>query len=86
MKKLGLINYEGDCLKAIKEGDMIKIVDQYGETVNILSRQEVLLFVEGSLEIVDSKNKIWNYTKESKESKPTLRQIVDFLQPDKKVV
>lgn len=86
MKKLGLINYEGDCLKAIKEGDMIKIVDQYGETVNILTRQEVLLFVEGSLEIVDSKNKIWNYTKESKESKPTLRQIVDFLQPNKKVV
>lgn len=85
MKKLGLINYEGDCLKAIKEGNMVKIIDQYGETVNVLTKQEVLLFVDGSLEIIDSKNKTWNYTKESKEAKPTVEEIVDFLELHKKI-
>jgi hypothetical protein len=84
MKKLGLINYEGDCLKAVKEDDMIKIIDQYGKTTNTLTEQQFLLFINGSLEIVDSKGKVWNYTKESEEAKPTLRKVVDFLEPNKR--
>jgi hypothetical protein len=62
---LGLINYEGDCLKAIKDGDKVKIKDQHGKTLHI--------------NITDSEGKVWNYPSESKESKVKYVKLYNFI-------
>lgn len=76
---LGLINYEGDCLKAIKEDGSIIIKDQYGFAVDTLSPEQLFAFVDGLINIVDSKGKSWNFTKESKDAKPSYSMIYNFV-------
>ena len=41
MKRLGLINYEGDCLYAIKDDYGITIKDQYGVEIQKVSVEEL---------------------------------------------
>lgn len=77
--KLGLINYEGDCLSAIKEDGKIYIRDQYGVDVEILNTKTFLNFIDGNMEITDSRGKSWNYLNESTDSKPQPSKIFDFI-------
>ena len=77
--KLGLINYEGDCLSAIKEDGKIYIRDQYGVDVEILNTKTFLNFIDGNMEITDSRGKSWNYLNESVDSKPQPSKIFDFI-------
>lgn len=79
MKSLGLINYEGDCLKAIKEDGSIIIKDQYGSVVDTLTPEQLYEFIDGSRNIVDSKGKSWNFPNESKEAKPSYCKIYNFV-------
>ncbi len=78
-KSLGLINYEGDCLKAVKNGDKIKIKDQYGEFVMTVTVAELYGFIDGLFNITDSQGKAWNYPSESKQSKPSYSMIYHFI-------
>jgi hypothetical protein len=86
MKKLGLINYEGDCLKAIIENNEILISDQYGEIVQKFDVPQFYGFIDGLINVIDSKGKSWNYPGESKDAKPSYSMIYHFVKdlgPDK---
>jgi hypothetical protein len=76
---LGLINYEGDCLKAIKDGDKVKIKDQHGKTLQIITLEELFDFFDGLIDITDSEGKVWNYPSESKESKVKYVKLYNFI-------
>lgn len=76
---LGLINYEGDCLKAIKYGDKVKIKDQHGKTLKIITLEELFNFFDGLIDITDSEGKVWNYPSESKESKVKYVKLYNFI-------
>jgi hypothetical protein len=79
MKRLGLINYEGDCLSAIKESDHFSILDQWGEEVAYLSQEEFNEFIDGSLHITDSRGKSWCFTEHHIDARASLTRIYDFL-------
>jgi len=79
MKSLGLINYEGDCLRAIKSDNAIIIKDQYGENLGTCTETELFAFFDGVISIVDSKGKSWNFADESREAKPTYSKIYNFI-------
>jgi hypothetical protein len=74
-----LINYEGDCLKAIADNGKINIKDQYGVIVNVFSVEELYAFIDGLINIVDSQGKSWNYPSEHKEAKPSYSMIYHFV-------
>jgi len=79
MKKLGLINYEGDCLVAIKSDNGIIIKDQYGVELQTMTVPELYGFIDGLIDIVDSKEISWNYPRASKDSKPSYSMIYNFV-------
>ena len=57
LKKLSLINYEGDCLTAQIAGENFFIKDQYGVCVSVLSRNDLSRFLDGEFSISDSRGK-----------------------------
>lgn len=77
--ELGLINYEGDCLRAIKDGDKVKIRDQYGKILQTITLEELFDFFDGLFDIKDSEGKVWNYPSESKESKVKYVKLYNFI-------
>ena len=79
MNSLGLINYEGDCLKAIRSEGQLIIKDQYGSVVDTLSPEQLYEFIDGSRDIVDSNGKSWNFPSESREAKPTNVKVYKFI-------
>ena len=79
MNKIGLINYEGNCLEAIKNGDLIHIKDQYGVELRVITPMGLLNFMDGEFDIVDSRGNKWNYPSESEESKPKMYKVYEFL-------
>ena len=79
MNKIGLINYEGNCLEAIKNGDLIYIKDQYGVELRVITPMGLLNFMDGEFDIVDSRGNKWNYPSESEESKPKMYKVYEFL-------
>jgi hypothetical protein len=78
-KSLGLINYEGDCLKAIKSDNGIIIKDQYGVELKTITVPELYGFVDGLVNIVDSKGKSWHYPSEHKDAKPSQSMMYHFV-------
>jgi hypothetical protein len=81
MEKLGLINYEGDCLFAVRDdgpGEIL-VVDQYREPVERLTLTDFYKFLEGSLEITDSKGKSWNFANEHREAQAKPADICRFI-------
>ena len=79
MIKLGLINYEGDCLRAIKKGDKIIIKDQHGEELETTNVKGLLEFLDGYRNITDSEGKSWDYNEVHKDAKPKYSKIYEFL-------
>ena len=79
MNKIGLINYEGNCLEAIKNGDLIHIKDQYGVELIVITPMGLLNFMDGEFDIVDSRGNKWNYPSESEEAKPEMSKVYEFL-------
>ena len=77
--KLGLINYEGSCLTAIKKRTDFVIRDQYGVVVDILGADELLQFVTGKRDIADSHGRVWNCAQEHHEAKPKLKDVYEFI-------
>jgi hypothetical protein len=79
---IGLINYEGDCLKAIKRGDQFEIVDQWGKINAILEKDGVVDFLDGRLLIKDSEGKEWCYPNESgKIDRSSIEKFINLLKP-----
>jgi hypothetical protein len=80
MKKLGLINYEGDCLSAVKINNyQVEIQDQYGETCLTLEIDGLYAFIDGNFDITDSRGKLWNYPSQSIEARPSNSKVYQFV-------
>ena len=81
MEKLGLINYEGDCLSAVRDDGSgeILIIDQYRQPVERLTLTDFYRFLDGSLEITDSKGKSWNFANEHKDAQAKPANICKFV-------
>jgi hypothetical protein len=79
--ELGLLNYEGDVLTAIRSngGETFVITDQYKKVVDILERRELIDFIFLDRPIIDSAGKEWVYSKESNEAKPDKDKLIKFL-------
>ena len=77
---LGLINYEGDCLKLVKDNGALHVKDQYGQTVmQNITVERVYEFISGTISITDSEGKGWWFTLEHENAKPSLFKIHEFL-------
>lgn len=77
---LGLINYEGDCLRAKKKSmNEYVIKDQHNVKLTTWDLNQFCDFLDGKLEITDSHGKTWNYQKEDNESKPKIMELVLFI-------
>ena len=79
MRKLSLINYEGDCLKAVQGEGIIDIIDQYGEVVKSMEPEDLFAFFDGYITIEDSKGKVWSYLDEHKDAKPSWSSVYQFI-------
>jgi len=77
--KLGLINYEGDCLKVIKGYNTLIVKDQYGKVALETDVKGLYDFIDGTSNIIYSKGKEWDFLKEHKDAKPSLFKIHEFL-------
>jgi hypothetical protein len=86
-KSLGLLNFEGDVLKAyhIPTANIFLITDDRGNFIESLSKKKLQKFFDGKLELTTSYNKTFNYAKEHENAKPRQKQIDEFmaLMPDK---
>ncbi len=74
-----LLNFEGPVLSATKFKKLYIIQDQWKNIVDILSEDEIKLFIDGEKTISDSQGKAWNYKKEHKDAKPTIEEMTYFL-------
>jgi hypothetical protein len=79
MDKLGLINYEGDCLSAFNEDGGIVIVDQYQKPVDHMTLGDFYRFLDGSIEVKDSKGKLWNFMNEHHEARAKTADVARFI-------
>lgn len=78
--ELGLINYEGDCLKAKKKSmNEYVISDQHGVKLATWNLNKFCDFLDGKLEIKDSAGKSWNYQREHHEARPNTMKLVLFI-------
>lgn len=84
-KKLSLLNYEGDVLKAyhIPTANIFLIVDDHGYIVESCTKKELVDFLEGRKEITTSYGKTYNFTKEHENAKPSQEQIDEYLKLQK---
>jgi len=86
-KKLGLLNFEGDVLKAHYKStsDKFEIFDDHGNFIQTLSKKKLQKFFTGDIELTTSYGKTFNYAKEHENAKPRQEQIDEFLalMPDK---
>ncbi len=80
IESLELLNYEGCVLKAHRiKGHIYVITDEYKNIVDDLSYSEFKDFINGKIDVVDSKNRTWNFANSPKEAKPTNEKIDEFL-------
>ena len=79
-KKLSLLNYEGDVLKAyhIPTANCFLVVDDHGHIVESCSKQELMDFLEGRKEITTSYGKTYNFTKEHEGAKKPKKKLTSF--------
>lgn len=86
-KRLGLLNFEGDVLKAyhLPTSNTYLIVDDHGNFIQTLTKKKLQKFFSGKIELTTSYGKTFNYAKEHENAKPRQEQIDEFLAliPDK---
>ena len=79
--KLELLNSEGPILTVVKidgEKDSFKLIDQYKKE-SIISKQDLLDFIDGKIKITDSKDREWHYPSESYGIRQSIHNINEFL-------
>jgi hypothetical protein len=79
MNRISLINYEGDCLWAKREGEEIVVYDQWDGISDILTTEKFLDWVDGKFGLSDSEGKTWFFNKEATLAKPSFKEIYFFL-------
>jgi hypothetical protein len=71
-----LLNFEGPVLSArIIDLDHIEIYDEFKVRIEILKLDEFLKFIEGRINLEDSKGKIWNFRDQDFGARITLLEI-----------
>jgi len=87
MNRIGLINYEGDCLYAIRNAENqsglpIVVYDQHDCICKIYkTKDEFLKWVDGRSTLIDSDSKVWKFTEAHHDARPTLCKIFEFINP-----
>lgn len=79
--KLELLNSEGPILTVENidgEKDSFKLIDQY-KKITVISRENLLDFIDGKIKITDSKDREWHYPSESYGTKQSIHKINEFL-------
>ena len=78
--KLGLINFEGDVVKAYKVNDNgFIIVDGHGEYIRIYTRLQLDKFLNGEIVISISSGETFNYLEQHQDARPKQHQLDEFL-------
>jgi hypothetical protein len=80
-KKLSLLNYEGDVLKAyhIPTAKCFLVIDDHGHVVETCTKKQLIEFFEGAKEITTSYGRTYNFAKEHENAKPSQEKIDDYL-------
>ena len=78
---LGLINFEGDVVRAYKlPNDHYTIVDDHHEIIAEWDSLDLAEFLEGDITVTTSYNKTYRYTEEHPGAKPTSVKLQEFLE------
>lgn len=82
--RLELLNSESPILMAYKvyagtADEFFMIVDEWKKQVNNFTHRELLEFVKGERDIVDSNGRIWNYPSQSEGMKREEQVVLDFI-------
>ena len=78
--KLELLNSEGSILTLYRVNDgVFTLVDRWGTAIALFSKKDVLRFINGEGDVVDSKGNSWNYPEQSQCMKPSMERILEFL-------
>jgi hypothetical protein len=87
VRKLSLLNYEGDVLKVHYNDKFNKflMIDEHGVTIEILSRKLFEQFLNGQKTLINSKGIRFNYSEEHKDAKPSQEKLQEFLDKNKRV-
>jgi len=78
---LDLLNYEGPVLRLQRKGeDSFDVLNQWGESMVILTRAQVLSFVIGDVSIrCERQQKEWRFQEQSAEARVNARDLDKFL-------
>lgn len=78
-EKFSLINYEGDVLWAKRDGGKVVIYDQWESLVDTITVPKFCEWLGGDIGLIDSVGKTWYWTKEHRDAKPTMAEVLNFL-------
>ena len=78
---LDLLNYEGPVLRLQRKGEgSFDVLNQWGESMVILTRAQVLSFVIGDVVILcERQQKEWRFQEQSSEARVNARDLDKFL-------
>ena len=79
LPKIELLNFEGPVLMAHKSKNIFIITDEKKEIIDVLYGEEMQDFINGDFSVTDSKGRVWLYTKEHPEAKPTPEKLQQFI-------
>lgn len=80
MKKIGILNYEGDVITLIKVSDSVfQFQDEWKNPILSCGYQTVLAFLLGEISLFDQKNRAWNYAVAHVDAKTSKQQILNFI-------
>jgi len=79
LPKIELLNYEGPVLVAHKSKNVFIITDEKKEIIDVLYGEEMQDFINGDFSVTDSKGRVWLYTKEHENAKPSKEAINQFI-------
>ena len=78
--ELELLNYEGPVLKLVKMTDnKFHMIDQWKEEHSLLNRSQVLAFVTGETQVIDSRGNKYRYPEHAAAAKPTCETLNNFI-------
>lgn len=85
-ESIELLNFEGPVLKAhrcdsVLAVDLFLIADEWKEPIAFMNREQLENFVAGDFSIIDTRGRVWNYAKESDNSKPNPTKLENFIRP-----
>jgi hypothetical protein len=78
-RSIDLLNSEGPILKLIKSNTGFTVIDEWKVKITTLTRDEIIQFIEGNLDIIDSQNQVWSYPNISTGMKLNIPDILEFI-------